>query len=123
MGKAKEVQAIKGFVIGKEMVHLSHLQYADDTLFFIEGGENNVKSVIDILKFFYWASVLKVNKAKSQLVGIDMNEYTMLQVANGVGCAVRSWLMSYLGSPLGGNPSCKQFWEPIISKITRRLDG
>ena len=30
---------------------------------------------------------------------------------------------TYLRMPLGGNPCCRIFWEPVISKVAKRLDG
>ena len=29
----------------------------------------------------------------------------------------------YLGLPLGGNPKARGFWDPVIERISRRLDG
>ena len=34
-----------------------------------------------------------------------------------------SWPLSYLGMPLGDNPKRVGFWNPIIEKITKRLEG
>ena len=31
--------------------------------------------------------------------------------------------MSYLGLPLGGNSISKGFWDPMVEKVARRLDG
>ena len=31
--------------------------------------------------------------------------------------------MSYLGPPLGGNPKTIGFWDPVVERISRRLDG
>jgi len=31
--------------------------------------------------------------------------------------------MSYLGLPLGGNPCHLEFWEPVIERVAKRLDG
>lgn len=31
--------------------------------------------------------------------------------------------MKYLGMPLGGNPIKFAFWDPVVSKIHKRLEG
>ena len=31
--------------------------------------------------------------------------------------------MSYLGLPLGGNPKTIGFWDSVVERISRRLDG
>ncbi|RVW31049.1 hypothetical protein CK203_093528 [Vitis vinifera] len=36
---------------------------------------------------------------------------------------VSEWLLSYLGLPLGGNPKTIGFWDPVVERISRRLDG
>ncbi|RVW76917.1 hypothetical protein CK203_051555 [Vitis vinifera] len=33
------------------------------------------------------------------------------------------WPLSYLGLPLGGNPKTIGFWDPVVERISRRLDG
>lgn len=38
-------------------------------------------------------------------------------------CEVGSWPLSYLGMPLGGNPCRSGFWEPVIEKVSRKLEG
>ncbi|KAL5552484.1 hypothetical protein UlMin_039885 [Ulmus minor] len=34
-----------------------------------------------------------------------------------------SWPMKYLGLPLGGNPNSTEFWNPVVEKVGKRLDG
>ncbi|RVW17381.1 LINE-1 retrotransposable element ORF2 protein [Vitis vinifera] len=36
---------------------------------------------------------------------------------------VSEWPLSYLGLPLGGNPKTIGFWDPVVERISRRLDG
>ncbi|XP_071708444.1 uncharacterized mitochondrial protein AtMg01250-like [Rutidosis leptorrhynchoides] len=59
----------KGVEIGSDKVLLSHLQYADDTMFFGEWSRLNERNLINILKCFELASGLKVNFRKSCLYG------------------------------------------------------
>lgn len=40
-----------------------------------------------------------------------------------VGCGVSEWPISYLGILLGDNLLKVSFWEPLLSKILRRLAG
>ena len=54
-------------------------------------------------------------------MGVD--DETVLSLAYSVGCEVGVWLTTHLGMPLGGNPYSRTFWEPVISKVTKRLDG
>ena len=38
-------------------------------------------------------------------------------------CKASDWPILYLGLPLGGNPKASGFWDPVIERISRRLDG
>lgn len=37
--------------------------------------------------------------------------------------SISVWLMKYLGMPLGGNLKSCNFWDPVVEKIGKRLDG
>ncbi|KAL5575095.1 hypothetical protein UlMin_016794 [Ulmus minor] len=68
----------------------------------------NIEKVNTILKFFSMCSGLKINMNKSSLAGIGLTEEEP---------------MKYLGLPLGGNPNSAEFWNPVIEKVSKRLDG
>ena len=34
-----------------------------------------------------------------------------------------SWPLNYLGMPLGDNPNSLSFWDPVLKRVSRRLDG
>ena len=38
-------------------------------------------------------------------------------------CKAFGWPILYPGLPLGGNPKACGFWDPVIERISRRLDG
>ncbi|RVW91546.1 hypothetical protein CK203_046140 [Vitis vinifera] len=38
-------------------------------------------------------------------------------------CKASGWPILYLGLPLGGNPKSGSFWDPVIERISSRLDG
>lgn len=43
---------IQGFQVGKEAIPISHLQYADDTLLFLDGGKNHLINLISLIHCF-----------------------------------------------------------------------
>lgn len=55
---------------GHGQILIFHLQFADDTIFFGDRDEDNVTSLLSLLKCFQWASGLKMNLKKSKLMGI-----------------------------------------------------
>ena len=60
---------------------------------------------------------------KSSLLGLGVEEEITKSLAEMVGCGVEIWPISYLGMPLGGNPCSRIFWEPVICKVAKRLEG
>ncbi|RVW84168.1 Structural maintenance of chromosomes protein 3 [Vitis vinifera] len=45
------------------------------------------------------------------------------RLAETLECKASGWPILYLGLPLGGNPRAGGFWDPVIERISRRLDG
>ena len=101
MLKAKEYSLINGFEMGKEKVMVSHLQFADDTLFFIKNDDHSLNNLIMLLDVFCSASGLKINLAKSQLLGINVDDNVILEKAMMLGCEAGQWPLQHLVLPLG----------------------
>lgn len=123
MDKGVERDLVKGFSIGRDGVSISHLQFADDTLFLLDDTRANLGRVNALLRFFSECSGLKINMDKSSLVGINIGSERVMELADQLGCSVGSWPMTYLGLPLGGNPMSLEFWNPVVEKMHKRLDG
>uniref|UniRef100_A0A803PZR9 Reverse transcriptase domain-containing protein n=1 Tax=Cannabis sativa TaxID=3483 RepID=A0A803PZR9_CANSA len=100
--KAVNSGSLSGFRVGKDKIQISHLQF---------------------VKGFCALSGLKVNLSKSQLLGLCMDELVVSQCAAQIGCEVGCWPMKYLGMPLAGSPRKKIFWDPVLEKCAKRLDG
>ena len=109
--------------VGRDKIKVSHLQFADDTLFFVKEDENNIRTLYSALKIFCSVSGLKINFGKSTILGINLEEADVTYLAEIVQCSVGNWPIKYLGLPLGGNPTRKTFWEPVVTKVPKRLDG
>ena len=68
-------------------------------------------------------SGLKINLEKSFIVGINTNQKMVSQLASILDCQETEWPLSYMGLPLGGNPNSIGFWDLVVEKVARRLDG
>lgn len=106
---------------GHDRVEVSHLQFADDTIFFLDDKEDYWFNLLDLLDNFCLASGMKINISKSSVLGINCSRPYLVRLAADWGCEVGNWPMTYLGLPLGGNPSAIVFWEPMIEQIETRL--
>ena len=108
--------------VGREKTKVSHLQFADNTLFFIKEDENSIRTLYSSLKTFSAVSRLKINFGKISMLGINLEEEEVTYPADLVECSVGVWPAKYLGLPLGGNPKKKTLWEPVVIKVAKRLD-
>ncbi|RVW61143.1 Transposon TX1 uncharacterized 149 kDa protein [Vitis vinifera] len=93
--KAEERNVLEGFRVGRNRTRVSHLQFADDTIFFSSTREEDMMTLKSVL----------------------------LVLAEMLDCKASGWPILYLGLPLGGNPKASGFWDPVIERISRRLDG
>ena len=121
--KAKECGIIEGLAVGRENVEITHLQFADDTIFFLKDDEQNCANLNLILETICCISGMKINNAKCSLVGINSNGSNVERLAEMLGCGVGSWPLKYLGLPLGGNPRSVSFWNPVVDRVEKRLEG
>ncbi|XP_071728879.1 uncharacterized protein [Rutidosis leptorrhynchoides] len=96
----------KGVEIGDNRVPISHLQYADDTIFFGIWDLENIRNLMKLLKCFERTSGLKTE---------------VESVARIFGCNVGEFPFTYLGLPIGANMSVASNWKPVVDKIGKRL--
>ncbi|RVW91061.1 Transposon TX1 uncharacterized 149 kDa protein [Vitis vinifera] len=65
----------------------------------------------------------RVNLDQSNLFGINLDQNHLSRLALMLDCKASNWPILYLGLPLGRNPTACGFWDPVIERISRRLDG
>ncbi|PRQ36601.1 putative RNA-directed DNA polymerase [Rosa chinensis] len=123
MERARDCRLIEGLVVGREEVEITHLQFADDTIFFLKDDDHNWNNLNMVLESFCLFSGLKINKSKCSVVGINTEAGRLERMADDQGCEIGVWPMKYLGLPLGGNPKQASFWNPVVEKIEKSLEG
>ncbi|KAJ9557691.1 hypothetical protein OSB04_012305 [Centaurea solstitialis] len=121
--EAKEKGLLKGLKVGEKEVILSHLQYADDAIFFGEWEAENIVNVIKILKCFNAVSGLKVNLDKCSIFGIGVPEQEVVDWARVIGCGKGTLPLFYLGLPVGSSIKRLSHWEKVVNKFKSKLSG
>ena len=86
-----------GLSLPKNGPSISHLQYAEDTLFVGEWSEDNALNLLRILRCFHLSSGLKVNLSKTTLTGIGVPSQEVSRVASLLNCATANLPFHYLG--------------------------
>jgi len=104
-------------------VEILHLQFPNGTILFLQENEENLENIISLLQVFEVVSGLRINREKCGVVGINLENNVVDRLANFGGYNILSWPLTYLGMPLGGNPRTLCFWEPVLRKISKRLES
>ena len=107
--RAEERNALEGFRVGKNRTRVSHLQFANDTIFFSSTREEDLLTLKSVLLVFGHISGLKVNLDKSNIYGINLGQNHLHRLAELLDCKASGWPILYLGLPLGGNPKSGSF--------------
>ncbi|RVW43795.1 hypothetical protein CK203_074062 [Vitis vinifera] len=121
--RAEERNLMEGFRVGRNRTRVSHLQFVDDTIFFSNSREEELQTLKSLLLVFGHISGLKVNLNKSSIYGINLDQAHLSRLAEMLDCKASGWPILYLGLPLGGNPKACGFWDPVVERISSRLDG
>lgn len=87
----------------------------------MEGSLDQVLNLKLISKVYECFFRLKVNIAKSSLVGIGIDDMVLSSYVDNFGCRVESWPLKYLGMLLGGNPRAACFWDPVLERVQKKL--
>ncbi|KAJ0836378.1 putative RNA-directed DNA polymerase [Helianthus annuus] len=119
--KAKELNLFKGFNCPNSGPTLSHLFFADDALVIGEWSIENALNMARILRSFYVVSGLKINYAKSKLIGVGVGKEDVGRMALSIGCNSDTLPCTYLGLNIGANMNRLANWDPVIQAFDRRL--
>ncbi|RVW36866.1 LINE-1 retrotransposable element ORF2 protein [Vitis vinifera] len=120
--KAEERNVLEGFRVGRNRTRVSHLQFADDTIFFSSSREEDMMTLKHVPLVFGHISGLKVNLDKSNIYGINLEQNHLSRLAEMLDCKASGWPILYLGLPLGGNPKTSGFWDPIPASVAAKIE-
>ena len=100
---------------------LTHLQYADDTVIFLNFNTETISNMKFILFCFEAMSGMKVNYNKSEVFGFAMDPKWQEEVAKIFGCRVGQLPIIYLGLPVSDIKISKAQLSYVADKANRRL--
>lgn len=120
--KAEATDLLSGFLSSDSTaaVKVSHLQFADDTLVFMDPAVDQVRNLKYLLLWFECASGLKTNFSKSSLFGVG-DVQILEDLAEILSCSCSSFPTSYLGMPLGDKSNSASKWDKILEICKTRL--
>ncbi|KAK2660142.1 hypothetical protein Ddye_006675 [Dipteronia dyeriana] len=120
--KATDLGLLQGVRFGNNGLHLRHLQFADDTIYFIKPKLDYLLHLKRILRCFDLSSGRKINFFKTYIGRMCHSAREEPCWAEALKCRKGKFPLTYLGLPLGARPSLKAFWDPVLKKVEDQLD-
>ncbi|XP_026428080.1 uncharacterized protein LOC113323952 [Papaver somniferum] len=112
----------RGFTVKANGTQLSHLLFADDTIFFSSDDVEQILNIRALLICFQISSGLSINPIKSSAIKFgDTNSDDVVE--NSLGCSFEELPIRYLGMPEGGQYRNKNIWDSVIEKTEKLLQG
>ena len=96
------------------------LQYADDTIIFLEHDLQQAKNLKLTLPVFEKLSDLKINFYKSKLFCFGQAKECYDQYSNIFGCLIGSFPIKYLGIPMHFRKLSNKDWKVIEERIEKK---
>ena len=121
IGRAKQHGHVEGLVPHLVDGGVSILQYADDTIMFMEHDMAKARNMKLILCLFEQLSGLKINFHKSEVFYFEKakdEEHTYRQL---FGCELGALPFSYLGIPIHHRKLSNKEWKCIEERIEKKL--
>jgi hypothetical protein len=121
--KLAEVGIIKGFSLSTRGNLAPILQYADDTVFFVEGSKFEAHALGLLVKIFGDISSLCLNKDKSILICFGMSEQEQRELEGVLRSPHAKLPLRYLGLPLRATKLKKSDWNVLFERVSGKLKG
>jgi hypothetical protein len=99
------------------------LQYANDTLLFLENDPQVALNLKWILTCFEQISGMRINFHKSELIPINIETGELLPFIEIFQCKEGAFPVKYLGIPLHFDRLRREDLQPLIESILRRITG
>jgi hypothetical protein len=99
------------------------MQYADDTLLFLESKMENIQNLKWLLSCFEQLSGMRINFHKCDLVPINVECEEAQLFSQTLSCKLGKFPMNYLGAPLHYKKLRKEDLQPVVDKVIKKGGG
>jgi hypothetical protein len=97
------------------------LQYADDTIICLKDGMENARNMKSLLYWYEMMSGLKINFTKSEVILINGDENTNVQMAELFNYQIGMFTIKYLGVPVSPCRLHVEDWEALAERNEKKL--
>ena len=99
------------------------LQYADDTILFLDKNLQHASNLKMILSCFEQVSGMRINYSKSELIPINMEMEETVCFIQTLGCTEGAFPIKYLGLPFHFEKLCREDLQPMLDKMLVKVTG
>lgn len=121
LDKAKGSGLIRGLVPDLIEGGLTHLQYADDTILFLDIDEESICNTKFLLYCFEALSGLKINYQKSEIFVLEATIERQREIADLFNCNIGAFPMKYLGVMLDRYYMSSADFAYVYQKVEKRV--
>ena len=121
--KAANRGLISGLLQDFNATGVISMQYADDTLLFLNKDMAQVMNLKWLLSCFEQVSGLRINFHKCELVPINVSQDEAQDFAQTLCCRLGNFPIKYLGVPLHHSKLRKEDLQPIVDSLLKRAAG
>lgn len=119
--RAKNCGFIRGLVPDLIDGGLTHLQYADDTILFLNLDEESICNTKFLLCCFEAMSGLKINYQKSEIFVLEATIEQQREIADLFNCNIGTFLLKYLGVMLDRYYMSSVDFAYVYQKVEKRV--
>ena len=123
INRAKDVGQIEGLIPHLVQDGLSILQYADDTVIFLEHDIEQAKNLKLLLCAFEQLLGLKINFHKSEIFCFGQTKQQEEAYSHLFGCSLGCFPFRYLGIPMHYRKLSNKDWALVEDRFEKRLSG
>lgn len=117
---AENIDMLKGCRTRIYGPKVSLIQYADDSLFFLQPKEEQIRYLRGLLLIFEVVAGLKVNFKKTKMFGIGP-VHNLNALASLLNCSVAYLPDVYFGLPLGAKYKSTSLWQLVVERVDKQL--
>lgn len=121
--KAADHGLIKGLITDIVPQGVVNLQYADDTIIFLDQDVQKAKNMKWVLTCFELMSGMRINFHKSEMIPLNLDKPQTNDMTTIFGCPVGTFPINYLGIPFHYQNLSRVDLQPMVEKILKRIAG
>ncbi|KAL3623019.1 hypothetical protein CASFOL_031835 [Castilleja foliolosa] len=118
------IGCLEPYRLSRKTTGVSHLMFADDMILFCNGGQKNMKRIKELLQMYEVSSGQQINYHKSEMYlsrHICEDRKKALQAL--MHCKTAELPFQYLGAPIYKGRGKSSYFEAVIQKIIRKMEG